>query len=482
MRIVVSQVGGGGVAASPLDRVVDFWKPRLDPACLGALSAYADPEVRVPETVCAWRTEGPPGPYRVVNGASGFSLFASVHPVSTVPPSAEVLAEIQTPSGAHHSYVLWYPDERCVTVPFDPNAAIDALLREEYVPPAKRTALPRPLLSLYYAVKPAVPVAVKGGLRKMMARRADSSKHFLDWPSDRSHDLLQRLMLRAVLFATNRGEAEFAWFWPDGRPWAVVLTHDVETAQGLEHVPHIAAIERERGLRSSFNLVPLDYEVPEPLLESLRADGFEIGVHGDTHDGMLFSKFSTFSERVETINSYARAWKAEGFRSPATYRNPDWMHLLGFEYDSSYTDTAPFEPQPGGCASWFPYPLGDLTELPMTLAQDHTLFGLLEQSSAHVWLDKLETIREANGMACVLTHPDPARGYIGLPENEAHYRRVLDLVAGSNAWTPLPRDLARWWRVRAESASDDADRTPGIAYATARLDPSGELEIVAPTG
>jgi hypothetical protein len=50
------------------------------------------------------------------------------------------------------------------------------------------------------------------------------------------------------------------------------------------------------------------------------------------------------------------------------------MASLPFEYDSSYPDTDPFEPQPGGCCSWLPYFNGPLVELPITLPQDHTLF------------------------------------------------------------------------------------------------------------
>jgi hypothetical protein len=55
------------------------------------------------------------------------------------------------------------------------------------------------------------------------------------------------------------------------------------------------------------------------------------------------------------IRQYANRWGAVGYRSPATHRRWEWMPLLGFEYDSSYPDTDPFEPQPGGCCTWLPY-------------------------------------------------------------------------------------------------------------------------------
>ena len=185
---------------------------------------------------------------------------------------------------------------------------------------------------------------------------------------------------------------------------------------------------------------------------------------------------------MTAINDYGRRWGAAGFRSPATYRNLDWFHLLEFEYDSSVSNTAPCEPQPGGCGSFFPFAVGGLTELPITLPQDHTLFELLDETDATTWLTCLRRVQEANGMACILAHPDPASGYMGRPENEAHYIRVLDAIAASDAWTPLPRELARWWRRRGEAPMSQIESIEGISFGTAVLDPSGRLEIHPPAG
>jgi len=472
---------GSPVTGSPLDHALSFWKPSMDPAQLQALASYRSPDEPLVPGINAWQPGSSARAYRVVDGASQFALFAAVRPMESVPEGAEILADILDRSGNHYSYVLWFPRERSVVIPFDPNAAIEAFWREEYVPPAKRTALPQRFLSLYYsAFKPLLRDGAKHRIRRLVARRAYAEERFLEWPADESLDLLQRFLLRLLLIASDRRDLRFAWFWPDGHPWAAVLTHDVETGSGLAQIPRIAALERDRGLRSSFNLVPFDYEVPGLLLRNLREGGFEIGIHGYTHDGLMFSKWPTFLERVVAINECGRRWGAAGFRSPATYRNHEWFHLLGFEYDSSVSDVAPFEPQPGGCASLFPFFTGELMELPITLLQDHTLFGLLRQTNAEQWFTKLERIRHANGMACVLTHPDPTAGYIGLADNETHYRDLLDALADSDAWIPLPRDLARWWRVRMETPQEQVGSIEGVSFGTAVLDRSGLVEIIAP--
>ena len=465
---------------SPIEHAVGFWKLAIEQSELEALASYRNPESVLVPGINVWRTDSEPGAFQVVGGDVQFSVFAAIHPIGTVPPSAEVVADIYDPSGRHYSYVLWFPHESSVVLPFDANAATEAFWREQYVSPARRTLLPQPLLSLYYALKPLLPRGAKGPLRKVTFRRAFDPERLLDWPSDNSLDSLQRLMVRLILLASGRSEAEFAWFWPDAHPWAVALTHDVETAEGLERVERVAELERQRGLRSSFNLVPRDYQAPESLLEWLRDDGFEIGVHGYTHDGLMFSSQRRFMERLGPVNEYGRAWDASGFRSPATYRNWDWLHHLEFEYDSSAADTAPFEPQPGGCASLFPYFIDRLVEMPLTLPQDHTLFGLLGQTNAEQWFSNLKRISGANGMACVLTHPDPAVGYIGQAENEAHYRELLDTVARSDAWIALPRDVARWWRTRASTPVEQMEHIEGTSMGTATLDSANRLRIVPP--
>ena len=469
------------MTSNPLQHVTGFWKPLIAERELDEIAFYSDVDAAPSPGINVWRTNVPEAAHRLAHNGTEFALFAAVHPIDTVPDSAEVVADIRDGLGSHYSYVLWFPQERAVVVPFDPNAAIEALWGEKYMPPASRTILPQPLLSSYYSTfKPLLSAELKGGLRKMIARGAYNRERFLEWPTDQSLDLLQRFMLGLVLKASGRQEVEFGWFWPDRRPWAVALTHDVETGSGLARVWRVADMELSRGLRSSFNLVPLDYESPDSLVQGLREAGFEIGVHGYTHDGMLFSKWSIFLERVGTINEYGRKWGASGFRSPATYRNYDWFHLLEFEYDSSAADSSPFEPQPGGCATLFPFHVGDLVEMPVTLPQDHTIFGLLGEAHAQTWLTKLELVRGANGMACVLTHPDPTAGYIGMAENEPHYAALLDFVAESDAWTPLPRDLVRWWNRRAAASPAQIGEMDQGSFGTAVLSSSGRLEIVPP--
>ena len=121
------------------------------------------------------------------------------------------------------------------------------------------------------------------------------------------------------------------------------------------------------------------------------------------------------------------------------------MHELPFEYDSSYPDTDPFEPIPGGCASPWPFMIGSIVELPVTMPQDHTLWEILRVPALPVWQEKLGWLCACGGLITVIVHPD----YLTTPARWREYERLLEvLVRASNVWLTLPKTLAAWWRDR----------------------------------
>ena len=257
--------------------------------------------------------------------------------------------------------------------------------------------------------------------------------------------------------------------WPDGHSWAVVLTHDVEQAEGFAAIAPVAELERARGLRSAWNLVPRRYEIDPGRVAELSADGFEVGVHGLYHDGRDLESLETWQERLPDVHTAAERWGAVGFRSAALHRDWDWMRLLRFDYDSSSPDTDPFEPMNGGCCTWLPFFNGELVEMPVTLAQDHTLFVILGQQDETTWVQKAEFLRAQGGLAMLDTHPD----YLIDERIFGAYSRFLDcFVDDPTAWRALPREVSAWWRRRAASwleQSEDGWRIAGPAAAEGRV-------------
>jgi hypothetical protein len=150
------------------------------------------------------------------------------------------------------------------------------------------------------------------------------------------------------------------------------------------------------------------------------------------------------------------------------------MPLLGFDYDSSYSDTAPFEPQAGGCCTWLPYMIGELVELPITLPQDHTLFEVLGQQDESTWIEKARFLRDRGGMALLLTHPD----YVENGRLLESYQRVLEEFGNdSTAWKALPRDVSDWWRRRSKSTVEEID---GEWRVTGPAGDDGRIDFISP--
>jgi hypothetical protein len=295
-------------------------------------------------------------------------------------------------------------------------------------------------------MRPALPRAVQLRLRRAVVP-VQARASFPAWPVDDSlHDFYA--WLAAVVVELAQQPVPFIDLWPDGRSCALVLTHDVETEAGYRDLDVLRGPERELGYRSSWNFVPHRYEVSDATVRALHDEDCEVGIHGLRHDGRDLGSRRLLARRLPAMREYARRWGADGFRSPATQRAWDLMPRLGFGYDSSYSDTDPYEPQPGGCCSCLPFFNAGMVELPITMPQDHTIYCILGNTDPDIWPHKAKLLRERHAMILVLTHPDYARD----GQLADGYRDLLELFRGDDAaWHALPAEVAAWWRERAAS-------------------------------
>jgi hypothetical protein len=324
-------------------------------------------------------------------------------------------------------------------------------------------------LNAFYALKRTIPRRLQLAARRTLIRW-QGRPDFPRWPFDASVAALLHFYVRCALIAADERALHFRWFWPDGARAAVVLTHDVESAAGLRNAVRIADLEQARGLRSSFNIVASEYPIDWGIVEELRQRGFELGVHGVFHDRSLFSSREEFDRQRPELHAMAARLGAEGFRSPATHRVNPWLAELPVAYDCTVPMSDPYEPQPGGCCSPWPFFLGPVVELPYTIPQDHTTFTLLRESTIDLWLRQLDLIADVAGLAQCVSHPDP--GYLGDLDKEPLYVEFLDAVAErDDVWRALPREVAAWWRERDAARGEPALEETGIAS----LDDSGQV-------
>ena len=136
-------------------------------------------------------------------------------------------------------------------------------------------------------------------------------------------------------------------------------------------VERLAALEEARGVRSTFLFLTQDgYAIDRGLVRDLAARGFEVGVHGLTHDVAIGFRSSArikdhLARARDALGVEARIYRAPGLG--ASERLFAILEELGFAIDGSLTV--------GGTGTVFPYevPGRRLREHPLAL-QDDQLF------------------------------------------------------------------------------------------------------------
>lgn len=298
------------------------------------------------------------------------------------------------------------------------------------------------LNNIYYHLKPIIPRRLQIAIRQKVVTW-QRLRYSNIWPLDKS--------------AAKQPEG---WSgWPEGKRFALVLTHDVDTAKGQKNCRELIKLEEILGFRSSFNFVPERYPVSSELRNYLTENGFEVGVHGLCHDGKYFTSRKLFQERALRINHYLREWESVGFRAPSMLHNLEWISDLDIEYDASTFDTDPFEPQPDGVGTIFPFLVRmnpsqkGYVELPYTLPQDFTLFILMKKNSIGIWKEKIDWIAENGGMALLNAHPDYMdfhKSRFTTEEYPAYYyKEFLEHIKykyKGQYWHCLPKEVAYFWR------------------------------------
>lgn len=306
---------------------------------------------------------------------------------------------------------------------------------------------------LYYRFKPYLPWRLRMAARRVVAR-VQRRRSTQTWPINE---------------LAGRRPPDWPG-WPEAKKFALVLTHDVEGPAGLSKCRQLMELELQMGFRSSFNFIPEGpYQVSTELRGQLAARGFEVGVHDLRHDGKLYWRRSEFPENARSINGYLQQWGATGFRSGFMLHNRECLNDLNIEYDASTFDTDPFEPQPEGVHTIFPFWVprpggGGYVEMPYTLPQDSTMFLVLQESSPDIWKRKLDWIVRRGGMALVNVHPD----YLGFDSHRTEaaeypakwYTQLLAHIRDNyqgQYWNALPREVAGWYRQTCVKGSQQMD-------------------------
>ena len=311
-----------------------------------------------------------------------------------------------------------------------------------------------------------------------------------------------------ILIDTLPGEIKTKPFWPDGKKFAVCLTHDVdeirktyqyfsrpllhikrgEFSRAFEHIKsfftdklsgnnpywtfeEVMRLEEELDVRSSFYFLQEDAKVElfktetwghyarryrfdnlniTKIIHKLSSGGWEIGLHGSYESYLDQEKLKKEKRDLESVfNKPLQGIRQHhlNLKIPETWQ---YQEKIDLEYDTSlgFKDKIGFRWGTG-----FPfYPINPETgkqlsilELPLII-MDTPLFT----SKGDIWSEIqniVETVEKHNGLLTILFHHSVFndREYPGWTER---YQRLINLCKEKGAWVTTAGEINKWWRAR----------------------------------
>jgi peptidoglycan/xylan/chitin deacetylase (PgdA/CDA1 family) len=265
---------------------------------------------------------------------------------------------------------------------------------------------------------------------------------FPAWPIDLSADFL------ADLGGVPTARAA------DG-PAPVVLTHDLDSAEGLRNAVELfLPLEEEAGATSVSYIVPCAWPVDRALTDAIVRRGHELGVHGYDHGNRTaFLDAARRRARLEEGRRRLEGYDVRGYRAPSLLRTRPLFGDLAslYAYDSSIPTSGGPLPVPGtGCATARPFEIDGIAELPLSLPRDGSLrfLGTDPRGILALWKECTLRIAASGGVTVLLTHCE-AR-FSGNPDMLAVYREFLAFVR---------QDARLCWR-RPRQVLERLDRAP----------------------
>lgn len=329
-------------------------------------------------------------------------------------------------------------------------------------------------------------------------------------------------------------------FWPEGRPFALCLTHDVDELKktyqwitfpvkkilrmdgsgivsqlysllnalhGKEPFwtfPEIIALEEQYQARSSFYFLHetaevkfhkfntwrhlgrrYSYDAPNTaqLLRLLREGGWEIGLHGSFDSFTDLKKLREEKEKLEKVLGA----QVTGIRQHnLNLKIPDTWSLhetLGLSYDTTlgFNDRVGFR-----WGTSFPFnPFLpeqfrsiNILEIPLII-EDLPFFE--ESDPFSLFINIVDEIRYVNGLLTVLWHP-PVFNNQEFPGWKDAYEQILAYAFQNRAWIAPAKDIAAWWKERREISFSWRRSDGEITIYSSVQDRRGEIVFYLPPG
>lgn len=237
-----------------------------------------------------------------------------------------------------------------------------------------------------------------------------------------------------------------------GKKSCCIVTHDVDTKQGLARARLVKRLEEKYDIESAWYIPTKHYSLESGTIKDLANHG-EVGVHGAQHSGNLVSLpskklFQLLYEAKQLLEKVLGS-SVRGFRSPLLQHNSTILEQLkkaDYSYDTSIPTWEPKHPQtmsPFGIGTVFPLSICGLIEIPVSIVQDHQLLyvsGLTARETIAQWSSLMSVVKEVGGCNVLLSHPEYK---LFDAENLFVFEDFLNaLTADKETWITTPNSVA----------------------------------------
>jgi hypothetical protein len=328
----------------------------------------------------------------------------------------------------------------------------------------------------------------------------------------------------AVIKAAGRRPVWTVAPWPDGRRWAVGLTHDLDiveywpvftahrivellrkgdlglatrvlaaAAQSVARDPvwlgvqEILAVERILDVRSTWFVLcgsptlatwragDITYRADGPkaarILRAIAAGMHEVALHGSFETVENPASFQAQRATLQAMTDGAVAGVRQHYVRMRPGETQRWMAQAGFTYDATFgfpdrngfrLGVADVVPCWDAAAEQVP----GLEEVPFTwMDRAQSKYQGVEDPTA--WIDEAlrlaDACRAAEGVWVGVWHPNLTDA-LGFPGARIAYRRLLDGLLPTEPWTARLDELVAWrrWRRSARAVSVNASGQPAV--------------------
>ena len=325
-------------------------------------------------------------------------------------------------------------------------------------------------------------------------------------------DCYEKILFDCIMLASDKLNVplEYKPFWPDGKKFAVCLTHDVDRVnKTFQYVTHtirnlqrgkislelaqlsflmrrenpywnfdkIMEIENKLGVKSTFFFLneqkkaclfsPKEwklywgrYDIKDPkiveMIKRLDTEGWEIGLHGSYNSYNNLNRLEEEKKNLEELSDIKIHGVSQHYLNLDTFETWSYHEKLGLAYDTSvgFVDEIGF--RRGTCYPYHPFDPAEtrtlsLWELPIIIMDSVFL-----SDKSDFWKESisiLDKIEKYNGILLLRWH-QRFFNENEFPGMSSIYEKIIKMSKEKNAWITNAYNIVEWLTMRENAMGD----------------------------